>query len=82
MKIETKFNKGDIVYYHERGSIKSFEVGRGLIEIKIFTNGGYEVWYLSTNYKKISEKSLFKTKEECATALLKSMGLELGLVKG
>lgn len=76
MKIETKFNIGDIVYYLISNTIKMSKISRFKIE-SIDTNK--HIVYYSLSGLLLEEKFLYKTKEECAGNWLKQNDIDVKL---
>jgi hypothetical protein len=73
MKIETKFNCGDTIYYFKNNQIVSLIVYE--IKLEVVDHQTRSIRYLNNSSSSTLEKDAFITKQEAAETWLETQGL-------
>jgi len=79
MKIETKYNIDDTVYFIHAGQIQELKVAVVKFSTMVNKNGSSVYYALNRYTDQAYESDLYPTKEEAGKAWLESQGLDCGL---
>jgi hypothetical protein len=80
MKVETKFNRGDVVWFIKGAYILDLRIKK--IDIIISDNQvliTYEGHSDRGVFHRENQENIFSSKDECALVWLKNQGLEVGI---